>query len=63
MARGRIEFIVSAEVDTGDETPMEAIIEELALSVVVLSKEVIMIEPPPTVGVFDPQLVVVREPD
>lgn len=56
MANGRIRFVVSAEVDTGDDTPMEAVLDELAHSGVVLSKEVIMIEPPETIGVSDPQL-------
>lgn len=57
MAEGTVYFVVSAEVDTGDDTPMEAVLEKLASSFVLLSKEVVMIETPDAVGVCNPKLV------
>jgi hypothetical protein len=56
MAEGRVNITVSVEIDSGDDTPMEAVIKELASTCVVLSKEVVMIEPPEHIGVYDPQL-------
>ena len=45
MAQGRINIVVSVEIDTGDDTPMEAMVGAIAEETnVVLSKEVVMIE-------------------
>jgi hypothetical protein len=58
--KGKVKFIVSVEIDTGDNTPRGAVLEELASSRVLLAKEVVIIEPPTTVGVYSPQLEEVR---
>ena len=57
MAKGTVYFVVSAEVDTGDDTPMDEVLKELAGSSAVLSHEVVMIETPDTVGVCNPKVV------
>lgn len=59
MAKGRVNFILSVEVDTGDDTPMDAVLEELAGSHALISKEVLMIETP--IAVFNPQIEEVEE--
>ena len=61
MAKGTVYFVVSAEVDTGDDTPMSAVVDELSGSHAVLSKEVVMIETPDTVGVSSPKVEDVYE--
>ena len=57
MAEGRVNITVSVEVDTGDHTPMETVIKELAAGCdALLSHDVVMIETPDSVGVSDPRI-------
>ena len=64
MAEGTVVFLVAAEINTGDDTPMNDVLEDLINgSTVVLSHENIMIEPPDSVNVFSPKIIDVDQAD